>query len=50
MTNDNEREPVEAITETTETTFAEYDAQTGTWTNIKVLAKGRADIIAAWIE
>lgn len=50
MTNDNEREPAKAITETTETTFAKYDPDTDTWRNIKVLSEGRPNILAAWIE
>jgi len=50
MTNDNAREPAKAITATTETSFPEYDEKTDTWTTIKVLAEGRPNIIAAWVE
>lgn len=50
MTDEHAREPIEAITETTETIIKEYDEKTGTWTNIHVLVAGRAEVLGAWIS
>jgi hypothetical protein len=49
MTNDNEREPVEAITETTTTLVYAYD-KNGEKQTIEVLTPGRTEVLGAWIR
>lgn len=49
MTDDNVREPIEAIEETTTTIIHSYDAD-GQEQTIEVLTAGRTEVLGAWIR
>lgn len=49
MTNDNEREPVKAIEETTTTIIHSYGAD-GQEQTIEVLTAGRTEVLGAWVR
>lgn len=49
MTDDNAREPIEAIEETTTTIIRSYDAK-GQEQTIEVLSAGRAEVLGAWVR
>lgn len=49
MTDDNAREPIEAIEETTTTITHAYD-ENGEKRTIEVLTAGRTEVLGAWIR
>lgn len=48
MTDTINRQPEAAIENTTEHVFKEWDEEKGAFSNIHVLSRGSADVLAVW--